>query len=178
MTGMRLADKVLVHQAHPAKVGADVTASLVSNILLWRGQPKTAVAVRILVSVAGSAAVLSVADLDALAKTRRGQYVLEHMPLSAQAIRLADDALMGFGAHRRSRALLLAVATLADGPNARAGTPSLAACGERAGAAAGWLELVVADRVATARAGTEKLAPSAGTQPTLGQLAAGWSWPT
>jgi hypothetical protein len=54
------------------------------------------------------AAVLSLADLDALAKTRRGQYVLEHMPPSAQATRLAGDALIGFGAHGRSRALLLA----------------------------------------------------------------------
>jgi hypothetical protein len=112
MAGMRLADKVLVHQVHPAKIGADVTASMASNVLLWRGQPKTAVAVRILVSVAGSAAVLSMADLDALARTRRGQYVLEHMPPSAQAMRLAGDALMGFGARRRSRVLPLAGAVV------------------------------------------------------------------
>jgi hypothetical protein len=79
MTGMRLADKVLVHQVHPVKIGADITASTVSNVLLWRGQPKAAVAVRILLSVAGSAAVISMADLGALAKTRRGQYVLEHI---------------------------------------------------------------------------------------------------
>ena len=108
MASMQLADKILVHQVHPAKIGADVTASMVSNILLWKEQPKTAVTVRVLLSVAGSAAVLSLADLDALAKTRRGQYVLAHMPPSAQAVRLAGDALMGFGAHRRSFALLLA----------------------------------------------------------------------
>ncbi len=112
MADMRMADKILVHQVHPAKIGADVLASMVSNVLLWRGQPKAAVAVRILVSVAGSAAVLSMADLDGLAKTRRGQYVLTHMPPSAQAIRLAGDALMGVGAHRRSRALLLAGAAV------------------------------------------------------------------
>lgn len=58
---------------------------MVSNLLLWRGQPKTAVAVRILVSMAGSAAVLSMADLGALAETWRGQYVRKHMPPSAQA---------------------------------------------------------------------------------------------
>jgi hypothetical protein len=44
MAGMQLADKVLVHQVHPAKLGADVTASLVSNVLLWKAQPKNAVA--------------------------------------------------------------------------------------------------------------------------------------
>jgi hypothetical protein len=30
-------------------------------------------------------------------RTARGQDVLTHMPLSAQAMRLADDAVMGFG---------------------------------------------------------------------------------
>jgi hypothetical protein len=34
--------------------------------------------------------------------------VLAHMPPSAQAVRLAGDALMGLGAHRRSAALLIA----------------------------------------------------------------------
>ena len=53
MAGMRLADKVLVHQVHPAKIGADVTASMVSNVLLWKGRPRAAIAARILLSVAG-----------------------------------------------------------------------------------------------------------------------------
>ena len=44
---MRLADKVLVHQVHQAKAGVDVTASVVSNILLWRARPKAALAVRV-----------------------------------------------------------------------------------------------------------------------------------
>ena len=112
MAGMRLADKVLVHQAHPAKIGADVIASIVSNFLLWRGRPKAAGVVRVLVPVAGSAVVLGVADLDALAATRRGRYVLVHMPPSAQAVRLAGDALMGMGAHHRSRILLAAGAVV------------------------------------------------------------------
>jgi hypothetical protein len=96
MASMQLADRVLVHQVHPAKIGADVTASLVSNALLWANKPKTAIAVRILVPVAGSAAVLSRADLGALAVTRRGRYVLAHMLPAAQAVRLAGDALMAW----------------------------------------------------------------------------------
>jgi hypothetical protein len=107
MAGMRLADKVLVHQAHPAKIGADVTASVVSNILLWTARPKAALAVRVLLPVVGSAAVLRLADLDALAATRRGRYVRAHMPLPAQAVRLAGDAVMGLGARRRSPLLLV-----------------------------------------------------------------------
>lgn len=112
MAGMQPADKMLVHQVHPAKIAADVTASAISNILLWRGRPKTALVVRVLLPVAGSAAVLGLADLDALATTRRGQYVLRHMPASAQAVRLAGDALMGLGARRRSAALLVAGAAV------------------------------------------------------------------
>ena len=103
---MRLADKVLVHQVHPVKVGVDVTASVVSNVLLWRARPKPALAVRVLLPLAGSAAVLSLADLDALAATRRGRYACAHMPPSAQAVRLAGDAVMGLGARRHSLMLL------------------------------------------------------------------------
>lgn len=103
---MQLGEKVLVHQVHPAKVAADVTASVVSNVLLWRGRPKVGLAVRVVLPMAGSGIVLAVADLEALAQTTRGQYMLAHMPASAQAVRLAGDALMGLGAHRRSVALL------------------------------------------------------------------------
>lgn len=103
---------MLVHQVHPAKLAADITASAISNILLWRGRPKAALAVRVLLPVAGSAAVLGLADLDALAQTRRGQYVLTQMPVSAQVVRLAGDAMMGWGAHRRSAALLAAGAAV------------------------------------------------------------------
>src|SRR5215470_16950760 len=106
-SGMRLAEGALIHQVHPAKIGADVTASIISNALLWNARPKTAVAVRCLLPVAGSAAVLGLADLDLLSRTRRGRYVLAHMPPSAQAIRLLGDAVMGIGAYRRNSALML-----------------------------------------------------------------------
>lgn len=109
---MELAGKILVHQVHPVKIGADVTASAVSNILLWRARPKAALAVRILLPVAGSLAVLGLADLDALATTGPGQYVLRHMPPSAQAVRLAGDAVMAIGARRHRPALLIGGAAI------------------------------------------------------------------
>jgi len=104
---MQLAGKVLVHQVHPVKIIADVTASVVSNVLLWQGRPKAALAVRIVLPAAGSLGVLMLADLDALAQTAPGRYVLAHMPPSAQAVRLTGDALIGLGARRRNLALLL-----------------------------------------------------------------------
>lgn len=109
---MRMGEGALLHQVHPAKIGADVTASIVSNVLLWREKPRTAVAVRCVLPIAGSAAVLGLADLDALARTRRGRYVLAHMPPAAQAARLAGDALMGLGAYRRSPTLFAAGAAV------------------------------------------------------------------
>jgi len=109
---MRLAEGALIHQVHPAKIGADVAASVLSNALLWQARPRSAIAVRVLLPLAGSAAVLNLADLDALARTRRGKYVLVHMPPSAQAVRLAGDVLMGIGARRRSATLLLAGAAV------------------------------------------------------------------
>jgi hypothetical protein len=112
MPGMRPAERVLVHQVHPAKIGADVTASLVSNVLLWQARPKAAITVRVLLPLAGSAAVLRFADLDALARTGRGRYVLAHMPPSAQAVRLAGDALMGLGAYRHRGAVIIAGAAV------------------------------------------------------------------
>jgi hypothetical protein len=110
--GMRLAEGALIHQVHPAKMGADVAAAVVSSALLWREHPRAAVAVRCVIPLAASAVVLGVADLDRLSRTRRARYVLAHMPPSAQAVRLAGDALIGLGAYRRSAPLLLAGAAV------------------------------------------------------------------
>jgi hypothetical protein len=121
---MGLAGRVLVHQVHPAKIGADVAASIVSDVLLWKARPKAAIVVRVLLPLAGSAAVLRSADLDALAGTGRGRYVLAHMPPSAQAVRLAGDALMGLGAHRRRWTLIIAGAAVVVAGWSHAAWPS------------------------------------------------------
>ena len=109
---MRLAEGALIHQIHPAKISADMAASIISNALLWHERPGAAVTIRCVLPMAGSAAVLGLADLDALSRTRRGRYVLAHMPLSAQVVRLAGDAVMGLGAYRRSSVLMLAGAAV------------------------------------------------------------------
>jgi hypothetical protein len=125
---MQPAETVLVHQVHPIKIGADITASAVSDVLFWKHKPRTAVTVRVLLPVAGSTAVLGLADLGALTRTRRGQYVIDHMPPSAQAVRLAGDAVMGFGAYRHSRALLLLGAALVAAGWSHPAWPRLSSC--------------------------------------------------
>ena len=51
---MQPAEAVLVHHVHPAKIGADITASVVSDVLLCKHKPRIAVAVRVLLPAAGS----------------------------------------------------------------------------------------------------------------------------
>jgi hypothetical protein len=58
---------LLVHQVHPGKLAADITASVVSSALLWRGRLLCGLVVHYLVPPLGSALVLARADLARLA---------------------------------------------------------------------------------------------------------------
>ena len=104
--------RMLVHQVHPGKLAVDIGASAVSNLLLWRGNVVAGVAVRYVAPVLGTALVLRLADLDSLAATRRGKYVLEHMPPPMMGIRLGGDMLMAIGAWKHRPAWLAAGAGL------------------------------------------------------------------
>jgi hypothetical protein len=106
---MNKEDRVL-HQVHWAKLGADGAASTVSLVLLWNGYRILGLIVHFLTPPIASAALLR-ADTNALRSTRRGKYVLKHMPAAAQAVRLAGDAVMTVGAWRRN-GRVIAVGTL------------------------------------------------------------------
>jgi hypothetical protein len=99
---------VLLHQVHPVKLGFDITASVVSNFLLWRHRRGAGILTRYLLPVVGSALVLRYGDVASLEETPRGRYVLEHMPPGATALRLAGDTVMAVGALRRRPSWMLA----------------------------------------------------------------------
>jgi hypothetical protein len=99
-------DLVALHQVHPAKLAADITASVVSNALLWRHSVAAGLLVRVGLPMAGSAVVLRFADVERLRDTRAGAYVLADMPPSAMAVRLAGDFVMAIGSWRHSPALI------------------------------------------------------------------------
>ena len=101
-------EAVLVHQVHPVKLGFDITASLISNLLLWRHRLVSGILTRYPLPVAGSGLVLRYADVEALADTPRGRYALGHMPPAATALRLAGDTVMAVGAWRRRPGWMLA----------------------------------------------------------------------
>lgn len=101
------ADRVALHQVHPAKLGADITASVVSNFLLWRHDLRSGLAVRVALPMLGSALVLGFANLEPLRDKPQGAYVLANMPPSAMAVRLAGDVVMAAGSWRRSPRMIL-----------------------------------------------------------------------
>jgi hypothetical protein len=105
---LTLQQKLLVHQVHPVKLGADITASALSLMLVWRGHRRSGMVVHFALPVLGSTLVLATADLPRLATTPAGRYVQHHMPPAAQAVRLAGDALTVAGARRHRGGLIAA----------------------------------------------------------------------
>jgi hypothetical protein len=95
------AETILIHQVHPLKLAVDVSASIVSNILLWHHRLVVALVARYLPPVICSTLVIRFGDLEALRRTRRARYVLEHMSPATTAIRLGGDVVMGVGSWRR-----------------------------------------------------------------------------
>lgn len=93
--------RILVHQVHPAKLATDIVASVISLAMLWRHQLIAGLAVHYVAPVIGSLAVFRFADVDRMAETSAGGYVLRNMPPVMVALRLAGDTLTVFGAWRR-----------------------------------------------------------------------------
>jgi hypothetical protein len=104
-------DAYLLHQVHPLKLLTDVACGLASTALMWRRRVRAALLVAHLPPVLASAIIVR-GDLSRLKATRRGRYVLEHMPPSAQALRLLGQAIMWRAAYRR-RAVGVAAGALA-----------------------------------------------------------------
>ena len=102
-----MSDRLLLHQVHPAKLGADITAAVLSTLLLWQHRLALGLGVRYALAALGSVAVLRWADVERLRITRRGRYVLAHMTPAAQVVRLAGDVVMTLGAWQRRPALIL-----------------------------------------------------------------------
>jgi hypothetical protein len=94
-------DDLVLHQVHWAKLTADVAASVGSLALIWKGHRRLGLTVHFCIPVLASAVLMRV-DTGPLRSTRRGRYVLKHMPPAAQAVRLAGDTVTTIGAWRRN----------------------------------------------------------------------------
>jgi hypothetical protein len=100
-------EDLVLHQVHWPKLAADVIASVSSLTLIWGGHRIPGLIIHFLIPAVASAVLLP-ADTTRLRSTRRGEYVLAHMPPAAQAVRLAGDAVMTIGAWRRNAVLIAA----------------------------------------------------------------------
>jgi hypothetical protein len=67
-------------------------------VLLWYHALLLGVLVRLALPIVGSAIVLATFGAERLRATRRGRYVLAHMPAWCQGVRLAGDLLTALGA--------------------------------------------------------------------------------
>jgi hypothetical protein len=92
-------DAYLLHQVHPAKLATDIGAGVVSDWLMWRRNVPLAVLAGI-VPAAVASGVLTRRDLSRTRDSRRGRYVLAHMPPAAQAVRLAGQLIAWRAAYR------------------------------------------------------------------------------
>lgn len=92
-------DTYLLHQVHPAKLATDISADVVSVWLMWQRRPRAALLVAHAAALVASM-VLTRCDLSPLRATRRGRYVLAHMPPSAQALRYLGQVLAWYAAYR------------------------------------------------------------------------------
>lgn len=93
----------MVHQVHAGKLAADVAADVMSTALMWQRRVPAALTAGFVPPAIASVVVLR-GDLSGLRETRRGRYVLEHMPLRAQAVRLTGQLLAWRAAYRRTAA--------------------------------------------------------------------------
>ncbi len=108
-------ERYLVHQVHPAKLGTDSGVALVSTVLFWRHRLVPGLLIFLGPPVVASALVMT-RDLEPLAGSRAGRYVLNHMPPSMQAVRAVSAVLLAVGGWRRSpRLLATALALVALG---------------------------------------------------------------
>jgi hypothetical protein len=98
--------RIQVHRVHPAKLAMDISASVLSSVLLWKRVLVPGLVARYLLRVLGSAVVLRYADVDRLASSARGRYVQQHRPPIMRVARLAGDTVMAIGAWRRRTDLI------------------------------------------------------------------------
>jgi hypothetical protein len=104
-------EELVLHQIYWTKLAADAAAEIVSLPLIWTGRRTMGLIVHFVTPAIASAALLR-ADTTRLRSTRRGRYVLKHMPPAAQAVRLAGDAVMTAGAWQRNGLLIVAGALI------------------------------------------------------------------
>src|SRR6516164_6761370 len=109
---MHLRDKILYHQIHPLKLGTDATAAVISLWFFWQHRLLAALILHIAPPLIASFFLISFVDLESQRRSRFGRYVKRMMSHTVEAIRLAGDIVMVFGAWYHS---IYSIAIIAGG---------------------------------------------------------------
>jgi hypothetical protein len=118
---MTLAEKILYHQTHPAKLATDIIASLVSLYFFWRHRLIFGLAIHLAPPILASVLLVSFGDFEAQKKSAFGRYLALHMTRIVEISRIGGDVVTIFGAWYRAPVviavgLLIVLVAWASGP--------------------------------------------------------------
>jgi hypothetical protein len=99
---MLFRDKLLYHQIHPAKLGTDILAAFISLYFFWRHDLAIGLLIHFVPPIIASWVIIRFANLGRQKSSGFGHYVLRSMSHSIEAVRLAGDIVMAFGAWYRA----------------------------------------------------------------------------
>ncbi len=104
---MDLAEKVLYHQIHPAKVSTDAIVTIPSLYLFWLHELVLGIIVSLAPAIVASALIIRFVNLEKYKASALGHYVERYMTRKMQTLRLAGFIVMAIGAWFADFALLL-----------------------------------------------------------------------
>jgi hypothetical protein len=103
---MKLSEKLLYHQVHPAKLATDFGTAAVSLYFFWQHALALALAIHILPSVLASGALIRWAPLEVYKQSELGAYLRRYMTRAWEAVRFVGDIVMVLGAWWHRPALI------------------------------------------------------------------------
>jgi hypothetical protein len=98
---MKLNDRILYHQIHPAKLATDWLTTPIALHFFWRHRLVAGLAATFVPPIVASAIIIRFADLERYQRSRFGRYIKRRMTPRMMAVRLAGALIMSVAAWLR-----------------------------------------------------------------------------
>ena len=95
---MRLQEKSLYHQIHPAKLFTDWSTALIALVPFWHHNLLLALLIAFVPSIIASRVIIRFVDLEKYKQSPFGKYVKQYMTRTIEAIRFIGSRVMAVGA--------------------------------------------------------------------------------
>lgn len=95
---MKLSDRSLYHQIHPAKLGADWLTTPVALYFFWQRRLVPGLFATFLPPIFASTIIMRFVDLEPYRRSSTGRYMRLHMSPAMMAVRLAGAVIMSVAA--------------------------------------------------------------------------------